>query len=167
MQPASGDSWGSYRRTVVEIRRTRAGSLSVRSAAAADQANWPWPTGQPVHVLTAWDPGLERPGRALNRARQAALEADLRCLAVPLLPAVGVDPVTGRREEGVAVRGVPEFEVLALGARYGQDAIYAWTPAEWAIVACRGGRRLVSGWSLVRPSEAEFPFSRTPGEPMR
>ena len=167
MQPASGGPWASYQRTVVEIRRTEGGSLSVRSAADADEADWPWPTAQPVHVLTAWDPGLERPGRAINRARQAALEADLRRLAVPVLPAVGVDPMNGRREEGVAVRGVPEFEVLALGARYGQDAIYAWTPAEWAIVACRGGRRLVSGWSLVRPSEAEFPFSRTPGEPMR
>ncbi len=167
MQPASGDSWASYQRAVVEILRGEEGIVSVRSAAAADEANWPWPGAQPVHVLTAWDPGLERPGRATNRARQAALEADLRRLAVPLLPAVGIDPVTGEREEGVAVRGVPEFEVLALGARYGQDAFYAWTPAEWAVVACRGGRRLASGWSLVRPPEADFPFSRTPGEPMR
>ena len=70
-------------------------------------------------------------------------------LSVPLLAAVGVDPATGRQEEGVAVRGLPEAEVLALGMRYGQDAVFAWTPTEWAIVACRGGRRLVSSWSLV------------------
>lgn len=80
--------------------------------------------------------------------------------------AVGVDPLTGRSDEGLAVRGASEFEVLALGARYGQDAVYAWTPAEWAIVACRSGRRMVSGWSLAGPA-AQFPFSRTPGEPMR
>ena len=61
--------------------------------------------------------------------RQAALEADLALLSVPLLAAVGVDPATGRREEGVAVRGLPEAEVLALGVRYGQDAVFAWTPS--------------------------------------
>ena len=149
MAPAPDDPWASYERTVVEILRPGGGILRVRSAPDATRPSWPWPDGQPVHLLTAWDPGLERPGRDVNRARQAALEADLARLAVPLLAAVGVDPATGRREEGVAVRGLPEAEVLALGVRYGQDAIFAWTPTEWAIVACRGERRLASGWSLV------------------
>ncbi len=84
-----------------------------------------------MHILTAWDPGPERPGLVVNRARQSALETELRPLAVALVPAVGVDPVTGHREEGVAVLGVAESVVLALGARYGQDAVFVWTPAEW------------------------------------
>jgi hypothetical protein len=166
VQPASGDSWASYRRTVVEIRQPDGGSVVVRSAADADETRWPWPSAQPVYVLTAWDPGPERPGTAVNRARQAALEAALGRLAVPLLSAVGVDPVTGRREEGVAVRAVPESEVLALGDRFGQDAVFAWTPTAWTLVACRGGRRLASGWSLTQAPEVDFPFSHTPGEPM-
>jgi len=164
---ASSDSWVSYRRSVVLIRPGDEQSLGVRSAPEADESAWPWPTPEAVHVLTAWDPGPERPGPVVNRARQAALEADLRRRGVALLPAVGVDPLTDRRDEGVAVQGLPEDEVRALGARYGQDAVYAWTPAEWAVVACRGGRRLGSGWSLVRPSEAEFLFRCPPGEPMR
>jgi Protein of unknown function (DUF3293) len=167
VQSAPGDSFPSYQRTVVEIRLPGGGGLSVRSAEDADENEWPWPTAQPVHVLTAWDPGPERPGRTVNRARQVALEDDLRRLDLPFLSAVGVDPVTGRWEEGVAVRAVPEPEVLALADRYGQDAVFAWTPTEWAVVACHGGRRLVSGWSLVRTSQAEIPFRRTPGEPMR
>jgi hypothetical protein len=161
------DSWASYQRTVVAVRLPAGGCLRVRAAADADEAGWPWATAEVVHLLTAWDPGRERPGEAVNRARQAALEHELRGLEVALLPAVGADPVTGRREEGVAVRGLPEPEALALGARYGQDAVFAWTPAEWTVVACRGGRRLVSGWSLTRHSEAEFPFSPGLGEPMR
>jgi hypothetical protein len=156
--PAPEDPWASYERTVVEILRPGGGTLRVRSAPDADEASWPWPDGQPVHLLTAWDPGLERPDQDVNRVRQAALEADLARLSVPLLGAVGVDPATGRREEGVAVRGLPEAEALALGLRYGQDAVFAWTPTEWAIVACRGDRRLVSGWSLV-VSEPGFRFS--------
>ena len=75
--------------------------------------------------------------------RQAALETDLLTLGLPLATAVGVDPVSRRQEEGVAVRGAPEAGVLALGARYGQDAVFAWTPPG---VDDRGvpGRR--AGW---------------------
>jgi hypothetical protein len=163
--PAPEDPWASYERTVVEILRPGGGILRVRSAPDADEAGWPWPDGQPVHLLTAWDPGLERPDRDVNRVRQAALEADLALLSVPLLAAVGVDPATGRREEGVAVRGLPEAAALALGLRYGQDAMFAWTPAEWAIVACRGDRRLASGWSLV-VSDPGFRFSRASDTPI-
>ena len=165
MPPAPTDSWVPYQRTVVEILRPDGGSLQVSSAPDAERAGWPWPDEQPVHLLTAWDPGLARPGREANRVRQAALEAELALLSVPLLAAVGVDPATGRREEGVAVRGLPSAAVLALGVRYGQDAVFAWTPAEWAIVACRGGRRLVSAWSLVM-SEPDFRFSRASDTPI-
>ena len=151
MRLTPGDPWASYGRTVVEILRPEERTLTVRSAPGVETASWPWPTRQPVHILTAWDPGPERPGLVINRARQAALETDLRPFAVALVAAVGVDPVTGRREEGVAALGVAEPVVLALGARYGQDAVFAWTPAEWSIVACHGGRRLTSGWTLDDP----------------
>ncbi len=96
-----------------------------------------------------WDPGPERPSEAVNRERQAALEADLRPRAGALWAAVGVDPATGHREEGVSVTGISESAVRALGARYGQDAVFAWTPVEWAIVSCRDGRRVATGWSLA------------------
>ena len=161
------DSWASYRRTVVDIRLLDGGSVRVRPAADADKTRWPWPTAEAVHLLTAWDPGPQRPGEAVNRARQAALDEELRRLALPFLRAVGTDPETGRWDEGVAVQGVPEPEALALASRYGQEAVFAWTPAEWTVVACHGGRRLVSGWSLARPAAAEFPFRPGFGEPMR
>jgi hypothetical protein len=162
--PAPEDPWASYGRTVVEILRPGGGILRVRSAPDVDGAGWPWPDSQPVHLLTAWDPGLERPGRDVNRVWQAALETDLALRSVRLLAAAGVDPATGRREEGVAIRGLPEAEALALGVRYGQEAMFAWTPTEWAIVACRGGRRLASGWSLA-VSEPGFRFSRASDTP--
>jgi hypothetical protein len=167
--PAPEDPWASYERTVVEILRPGGRILRVRSVPDAntdtDTDSWPFPDWRPVHLLTAWDPGRERPGRDVNRVREAALEADLALLSVPLLAAVGVDPATGRREEGVAVRGLPEGEARALGVRYGQDAIFAWTPTEWVIVACRGDRRLVSGWSLV-VSEPGFCFSLASDAPI-
>jgi len=148
---APDDPWASYERTEVEIVRPSEGTLTVRPAPEGECGLWPWPTVQPVYVLTAWDPGPERPGEAANRERQAALEADLRLVAGALWVAVGVDRATGHREEGVAVRGIPETEVMALGSRYRQDAVFAWTPVEWAIVSCRDGRRVAAGWSLAPP----------------
>jgi hypothetical protein len=103
-----------------------------------------------VHILTAWDPGTELLGEQENREREAALEAELQQLGpAGWWLAVGVDPVSGHREEGVAVRGLVEHVVQRVGARYDQDAIFSWTPAEWAIVACLGGRRVVLGWSAA------------------
>ena len=118
---------------------------------------WPWGPLEAVHVLTAWDPGAERPGDEVNRQRQASLEAELRTVALGSWPAVGRDPVTGHREEGVAVTGVSEPDVLALAADYGQDAVFRWRPADWSIVACAGARRLALGWSLTRSPALDDP----------
>jgi hypothetical protein len=163
----SDDPWASYARTVVEFSLPDGVTRRVRASPVpdADEADWPWPDRRPVYVLTAWDPGAERPGREVNRARQKALEEDVGRLDCPFSRAVGVDPVTGRRDEGVAVRGAPEADVLALGARYGQDAVFAWTPREWAVVACLCGRRLESWWSVERP-EPGFRFSQPSDVPI-
>jgi Protein of unknown function (DUF3293) len=163
--PVSADPWAAYERTVVDIWWPEGGTLRVRAGPEADAADWPWPDTRPVHVLTAWDPGTARPGPQVNRVRQAALEADLLALGLPLLTAAGVDPVARRRDEGVAVRGAPESDVLALGARYCQDAVFAWTPQDWSIVGCESGRRLASGWSLQR-LQPGFRFSPGPDAPI-
>ena len=145
----SDDPWSGYARLTVAIRRPTLGDLTVQPARRGETGRWPWPTADPVAILTAWDPGDERPGLVVNRRRQSELEDDLRALAADIWPAEGTDPITRDRDEGVAVRGVPESVVLELAARYGQEAVFVWTPAEWAIVACAGNRRLASGWQLV------------------
>jgi hypothetical protein len=149
------DTWASYARTVVEIVRPDLGTVSVRAAQVGIVGVWPWPFDDRVHILTAWDPGSARPAPEVNRERQASLEQDLRPLAEGMWTAVGVDPMTGHREEGVAVSGVREAEVLTLGEDYDQDAIFAWTPQVWAIVACDGSRRLPLGWSVAGPGAQE------------
>jgi Protein of unknown function (DUF3293) len=145
----SDDPWSGYARLTVAIRRPDLGDLAVQPARRGEAGRWPWPTADPVAVLTAWDPGDARPGLEVNRRRQSELEDDLGARGAGLWSAEGMDPVTGARDEGVAVRGVLESVVLELGAHYGQDAVFVWTPDEWAIVACVGGRRVASGWRLV------------------
>jgi len=142
------DPWASYARTVVGIVRRGTANLVVEAAPPDHAGVWPWPTEPAVHVLTAWDPGDVRPSEAENRAHQAALEAELRELSPDeVWSAVGVDPMSGHREEGVAVRGLALDAVRDLAARYRQVAIFQWTPATWAIVGCRDGRRVDFGWT--------------------
>jgi hypothetical protein len=142
------DPWASYARTVVQITGPRSTVLLVHPAPAGSVGAWPWPAPGAVHILTAWDPGGERPGNAVNRERQTSMEDDLRPLAVSLWPAVGVDPLSGHREEGVAVVGLTEADAVSLGARYQQDAIFRWVPGQWEIVSCADGRHLAMGWTL-------------------
>jgi hypothetical protein len=129
--------------------------MSVRAARSGVVGVWPWPFDFPVHIVTAWDPGGERPAPKVNMERQLSLERDLRPMANGMWTAVGLDPVTGHREEGVAVSGMCEADVLTLGAHYDQDAIFVWTPQVWAIVACDGSRRLTFGWSVAGPAAQE------------
>ena len=142
-------TWAGYARTVVELIDSGGVYLVVRPARTGEAGGWPWASPEPVHVLTAWDPGDERPGETVNRERQRALEAELRPLARRMWRTVGLDPVTGYRDEGVAVGGVAEADVLRTGAHYGQDAVFRWTPEAWVVVSCRSDRRLALGWTVT------------------
>jgi hypothetical protein len=142
------DPWAGYARVVVALEMAGGTRVVIHPAPFGEAGAWPWPSRDTVHVLTAWDPGDERPGLAANQARQASLEAALVPLTAVWWPASGWDPDTGYRDVGLAVQGVSEDAVRQLGARYGQDAVFAWTPSEWAIVACRRERRVTLGWTL-------------------
>jgi hypothetical protein len=142
------DPWAGYARTVVEIAGPR-GTLRVRAVRVGEVGSWPWHAHDALFLLTAWDPGAERPGLEANRRRQASLEEDVRRLTDAWWTAVGVDPETGRREEGVAAGGLSDDEARALGARYRQDAVFRWAPDAWEIVACTGERRVVLGWAAL------------------
>ena len=147
---------GGLRGTAVEIACSGEPQIVVWAAPLGVCGTWPWTSPDPVHVLTAWDPRDARLGEDENRARQAALEAELdRLHPRDLWPARGVDPVSGHCDEGVAVRGLTEGVLREAGARYDQDAIFRWTPTEWAIVACAGPRRVVQGWSLAEDAPPE------------
>jgi hypothetical protein len=147
---APGDPWESYARTVVDVVLP-GGAVVVRAAPGGTAGEWPFESRKPVFILTAWDPGTERPSTEENRMRQSALVEDLGRWSATMWPAMGADPLSAHREEGVAVSGLSAADAVALAARYRQDAIFVWTPEEWVILACAGDRRLASGWSLTGP----------------
>jgi hypothetical protein len=144
------DPWCGYATTVVEVTGPRPDdTVIVAAAPTGEVGRWPWAALDVIYVLTAWDPGERRFSEDVNRRRQAKLEEELRPLARCMWSARGYDAASAYRNEGVAVSGAREADVLAAGARFGQDAVFAWTATEWTIVGCTGGRRLPLGWRIV------------------
>jgi len=137
--------FAGYARAQVAFDALDGRRLVVRPAAGPG----PYPLAvAPVHVLTAYDPGAQRPGAGANRRRQRALEAELAARGLVVTRAVASAADGSHAEESAAVVGWDDAEALTLAGRYGQDAIFRWTPEAWAVVPCDGGPPLRLGWSV-------------------
>jgi hypothetical protein len=136
----AGYTWAQVEFDALEGRR-----LVVRPAPCPG----PYPlAAAPVHVLTAHNPGAERPAAAENDRRQQALEAELADRGLAVTRAVASAADGSHAEESAAVVGWDDAEALALARRHGQDAIFRWTPEAWAVVPSDGGPPVTLGWTL-------------------
>lgn len=98
-----------------------------------------------VHVVTAWNPGALRPTEDENRTANRALRARIVQLGFQPHRAVGCDPASPHHEEGWAVVGMSDESACALGAEFGQDAVFRIDPGTLTVLACDGS------WSDSRP----------------
>jgi hypothetical protein len=101
-----------------------------------------------VHVLTAYNPGAERPGPAENTARQDRLEADLRQRGLRCWRAVAGAADGAHTEVSVVVAGLGDEEARAVGAAWGQDALFRWSRGAWSVVACDDAASVDLGWEI-------------------
>ena len=115
-----------------------------------------FPFAEPVHVVTAHNPGAARPGPAENRARQARLEADLDRRGLRHWRTVGGAEDGGHAEDGALVVGLGDDAARALGAAWGQDAVFAWSATAWTVLACDDGPSVELGWELGWELRWEF-----------
>jgi hypothetical protein len=144
----SADLWTEYTRTVVEVFVPDGTRFRLYPTAVGDVGQWPSAVLAPVHFLTGWDPGDERPGASENRRQQAALEGDLTTRGLTIWPTVGRNGESHHSEEGVAVMGMREEDALALALHYRQNAIFSWTPTAWSTVSCVDDTRHDAGWRM-------------------
>jgi hypothetical protein len=77
----------------------------------------------PLAIITAYNPGLERPGEAANREANRRLEAEMDRRGLRYLSGRGRDVAGGHVEPSFAVIGMPREDALALAAHFGQSAI--------------------------------------------
>lgn len=109
-----------------------------------------FPFGEdPVHVVTAFDPGPQRYSPEENARRQAALESELPA-GTARWSAVAGAADGSHTETSVLVVGLTDDAAVRLGARWGQDAVFRWSPATWAILPCDGSAPIVTSWAARR-----------------
>jgi len=94
--------------------------------------------GQPLHVITAWNPGDDRPADAQNEAANSLLLSDLEVLETRVLPALGSDPSSDHAEKSWAVTGISEESAIELGVKYGQVAIFRLEAEGQTVLSCDG-----------------------------
>ena len=96
--------------------------------------------GCPVHVVTAWNPGGLALDRSVNDLAHLALQEQLRSMDVRALPAKGSGATSSWEEPGFAIMGLSRADARALGASFGQVALYEASADEILIVWCASER---------------------------
>ena len=102
-----------------------------------------------LHVITAWNPGDERPSREENDRANRALRAELEARGLAPLPALGSDPNSPHAEESWAVTGLDDRTARELGAKYRQVAVFRITADTQTVLGCD------EEWELGRECRAE------------
>jgi hypothetical protein len=89
-----------------------------------------------VTVVTAWNPGLQRPGKDENRAANARLEAALRERGHVYYPAKGESAGGTHAEPSFAVMDLTQAQAISLGREFGQAAVFHWDGTRAELLWC-------------------------------
>ena len=143
------ERFAEYARAVVRIAGTDGDLVLSPRPAGVVEGPFPFP-GRELFVLTAHDPGPVRLPAAENARRHHALRQALA--GHHLWRTVSSDPAGGHAEDGVLVGGLTTAAVTDLARRFGQEAVFRWTPWSWSVVPCSGGGVIEQGWALRRPA---------------
>jgi hypothetical protein len=93
------------------------------------------PLASPLTLVTAWNPGGRMRATPVNRAANRRLQASLGAEGRAWCPALGRARDGSWAEPGFAVGGLTEAEAAALGAEWGQLAVYVVTDGEVIVLA--------------------------------
>lgn len=106
----------------------------------------PFPFATSATFVTADNPGGATRPFAENQARRTGLAAFLDAAGLVWHPAVGGDPDGDHLEPGAVVLGLALAAAADVGARFGQAAVYVWTPAALHLLACADDRHDILGY---------------------
>ena len=98
-----------------------------------------------VHVITAWNPGDERPSPDQNETANNSLFDVLVNLGKNPTRAIGADPDSPHFEESWAITGLTDDEARSIGASYGQIAVFKFSNRSQTVLCC------FEDWSASRP----------------
>lgn len=92
--------------------------------------------GVQIHVITAWNPGDERPSSEINEAQNQQLRVEISARGLEALEALGSDPNSPHAEKSWAVVGMTDDTAIELGRKYGQVAVFFITRARQWVLGC-------------------------------
>ncbi len=101
--------------------------------------------GAPLHLVTAWNPGGERPTNLENSQNNLLLKETLVKHTNQIWPAVGRDADSPHFEECFAFAGVDRATAIAIGEEYRQVAIFELTETQQIVLSCD------NTWAVERP----------------
>ena len=90
--------------------------------------------GVQIHVITAWNPGDQRPSSEINGARNQELRAEISARGLEALEALGSDPNSPHAEKSWAVVGMTDDTAIELGRKYGQVAVFRITESQQSVL---------------------------------
>lgn len=93
--------------------------------------------GRRLAVVTAYNPGVSRPGEAANRAANERLREAIEAAGRSYWPAVGRSPSGDHAEPSFAVLDISADQARELGARFDQACIFYWDGVRGRLVWCR------------------------------
>ncbi|MDD7968492.1 DUF3293 domain-containing protein [Actinomycetospora lemnae] len=137
-----------YTRAVLRIPDLHGRALLLRPRTTG-HVEGVFPFDAPVHVVTAHNPGPARLGEAENAARQARLEAELDARGLRHRHVVAGAEDGSHAEAGALVEGLDDDAARALGAAWGQDAVFRWSPTAWTVLASDDAPSVDLGWELA------------------
>ena len=151
---AEPSGWDVYPGAAVRIEAP-GGVIWVRPAPVTrNTGQYPDPRGRPICVITAHTPGGRMASGEANASAEARLSAELDRRGLSWWPAAGGDPSWTLVAASAAVIGMDQADAVALGAEFGQDAIFVLTPADRRVVSCADGRVAATGWSILHGADA-------------
>lgn len=140
--------WDAYMATVVTITLPT-GHVVVTPTDGAASGRLPDVLGEPVHVITAWNPWSRPLDRADNKARNARLRGDLEDMGSTFFPAMGCSPDGTWCEDSFAVADQDRQTMRSLAARHGQAALFEIRSGELAVVATEEDRVLTTACTIT------------------
>jgi hypothetical protein len=101
--------------------------------------------GLAYHVITAWNPGDARPTPTENDDANERLRQALASRGLQPARAIGADPDSDHFEDSWAVTGLNDQDARAIGAEFGQVAVFRIAHGVQTVLAC------TEDWTLSRP----------------
>lgn len=127
------DTWDAYTNSVVTVELP-SGPLIV---VPTDDPSGRLPNGltEPVHVVTAWNPGSRSLDEDANARRNAELRNELERRNAAWFPARGAAPDDSWHEDGFAITGWSRQDACALARELDQAAVFELCTGRLTVVS--------------------------------